>query len=696
MAFLELRNITKIYQNSSGITQKALSDFSIIFPNSGLVGILGESGSGKSTIINLIALLDSPTSGDILLDGQSITKWSDKKKDEYRNKTIGVIFQHYNLLEEETALFNVMLPMLISGQKHSSAKEDSFTLLEGINFPKDLYKKRCADLSGGEKQRVGILRSLINNPQIILADEPTGALDGKNAIEITGILKQASRKKLVILISHNEELVSQYADRIITISDGKCVNNKIYREENNGLPFSRQRKSKNKHWMRPIIKTNFLKGLKRNLIGCFALTVSLIFCFLIIGFSSGSDQVVAKETLKQLDYGCLTLCNEITKKVEGSPLSIVKQSRPDKNDILRNTFLRQFFFLEENLDALTSGITIQHKNQHYREVVYCPIYSFEPESINSKLLAIGETPKIDSLANVIINDKCAKEMRCKVNDSIHLTMEYEYIYYTEDEHDPAIHNYWKHDFDAIVSAIVDELDFLETPKVYYSYVALQDLAQTTFLTDLSQHYGYDISWLDLISNCSNSDAISSYNYRLFLKDARQMDKIPLINEKIDSPLSISSGALEVSEALFSLIDASTMGMEIFLVLCFGGASLILGIISFSNFTLDKKKVAILRSLGARKNDILDIYGEQCLDVGLIGVLISFVLSPLFALIANRILFQITSFHDLVQIPLVDFFGVPFLLPLAVIILTILLCFLVTWIPITFSGKISLKQELSDE
>jgi ABC-type lipoprotein release transport system permease subunit len=343
-----------------------------------------------------------------------------------------------------------------------------------------------------------------------------------------------------------------------------------------------------------------------------------------------------------------------------------------------------------------SGITIQHKNQHYREVVYCPIYSFEPESINSKLLAIGETPKIDSLANVIINDKCAKEMRCKVNDSIHLTMEYEYIYYTEDEHDPAIHNYWKHDFDAIVSAIVDELDFLETPKVYYSYVALQDLAQTTFLTDLSQHYGYDISWLDLISNCSNSDAISSYNYRLFLKDARQMDKIPLINEKIDSPLSISSGALEVSEALFSLIDASTMGMEIFLVLCFGGASLILGIISFSNFTLDKKKVAILRSLGARKNDILDIYGEQCLDVGLIGVLISFVLSPLFALIANRILFQITSFHDLVQIPLVDFFGVPFLLPLAVIILTILLCFLVTWIPITFSGKISLKQELSDE
>ena len=104
----------------------------------------------------------------------------------------------------------------------------------------------------------------------------------------------------------------------------------------------------------------------------------------------------------------------------------------------------------------------------------------------------------------------------------------------------------------------------------------------------------------------------------------------------------------------------------------------------------------MRSLGARKNDILDIYGEQCLDVGLIGVLISFVLSPLFALIANRILFQITSFHDLVQIPLVDFFGVPFLLPLAVIILTILLCFLVTWIPITFSGKISLKQELSDE
>lgn len=697
MAFLELRNLSKIYQNDKGIAQKALSDFSVIFPSSGLVCIYGKSGSGKSTILNLIGLLDTPTSGEILLENHSITKWNEKKKNFFLNRDVGIIFQHYYLLEEETVLLNIMLPMLIQGSKFSSAKEDAIILLKGLNFPENLYGKKCADLSGGEKQRVAILRSIINNPKILLADEPTGALDEKNAHLVMEIIKKASRNRLVILISHNEELINEFADRIITIEDGKLQSNKIIKEENNGLPFIKNsKKSKHCSWTSILAKTNLKKGLKRNLLGSCALLVSLTFSLLISGFSYGTNQVLNKETLNQFDYGCLTICKETTKKIEGSPLSIVQQMRPSQDEMKNADSIKKFFFIENNLDSLTNGVTVAYDKKKLENCMYCPVYSFDENIVDKNLITRGTIPKTDNRFEVIINDKCADMLNGEIVNQLHLSMNYEYCYYTQDEQDPIIIDNWTYEFDVSIAAVVNELGFLSTPKIYYSYVALQEFAMNAIMTNRSAYEGFDFSWFDLVNNSPNNDQVSSYSYRLFLKNINDKEKMEQLISNVGEPLSIYSGALTISEALFSLVNAATIGMEFFLIFALIGTSLIIGIISFSNFTLDKRKIAILRSLGSSQSDILEIYATESLVLASTSVVGALALSPLVSYLSNWILFTFTNFSNLIQIPFSSFLGIPLFLPILILLLTILLCFISIYIPLLFSKKICLKEELSDD
>ncbi|HNX16379.1 MAG TPA: ATP-binding cassette domain-containing protein [Bacilli bacterium] len=697
MAFLELCNLSKLYRNEQGIACEALKNFSLMLPSSSLVCIFGKSGSGKSTILNLIGLLDTPSSGNMYLNNQSIHQWNEKKKNAFRNKDVGIIFQHYNLLEEETVLFNIMLPMLIGGGKISSAKQDAIILLEGIRFPKELYDKKCRDLSGGEKQRVAVLRALINNPKIVLADEPTGALDEKNALLVMDIIKNASRNKLVILISHNEELIKQYADRIITIQDGRLISNKISREENNGAPFSKNKKTvKKTPWARKLVKTNLLKRIKMNLLATASLCICLIFSMLIIGFSFGSEKVLNSESQKQFDYGSLTLYKEITKKIENSPLSIAQQLRPNQEEMNSVSYLKKNYHVEENLDAIANQAVFSRDEETIKSALYCPVYSFDSAHIDTSLIISGNLPKKDLLYEAFINQKCAELFDGEIPKSLHLSMNYEYRYYTGDEQNPVIIDTLKVEEEISIVGIVEEMNFLSSPKIYYSYLALQELCADAIMSNRSIYEGYDISWLDLVSSSSSDSAISSYSYRLFLKDIRNISKIPDDISSLDSLLKIDCQALTISQTLFNLVDVSTKGMELFLLLALIGTSLIIGIISFSNYTHDKKKIAILRSLGSSQNEILNIYGEESLIIGIASLISSLILAPIFSIIANWIIMKITSFNHFIQIPFISFLNIPFGLPLLFLICTVFLCLISTFVPLLFSRKISLKEELADE
>ncbi len=222
---IELHSVTRSYQLETKV-HNALNNFSYLFPSKGLIGVIGKSGSGKSTLLNMMALLDKPTGGQISFNGEDVKRWKEKRKRKYRQTDIGMIFQHYNLIENETVLYNIMLPSFIRGDKYKEAENKAKKLLNDISFKKELYEQKVCHLSGGEKQRVAILRALINDPKVIFADEPTGALDSRNSLLIMKNLKKISENKLVIIVSHNLSLIKDFADKIISLKDGKLYEEK--------------------------------------------------------------------------------------------------------------------------------------------------------------------------------------------------------------------------------------------------------------------------------------------------------------------------------------------------------------------------------------------------------------------------------------------------------------------------------------
>jgi len=230
---LELRNIRKAYV-TAGFTQVALDDVSVAFRDNEFVAVLGASGSGKTTMLNILGGLDHADSGDIVINGISTKDYTDKDWDTYRNHRIGFIFQSYNLIPHQTVLSNVELALTLAGIDRAARKERARAALERVGLG-DHVNKRPAQLSGGQMQRVAIARALVNDPDIVLADEPTGALDTETGIQVMDLLKEIADERLVIMVTHNPELAEQYATRIVRLQDGHIIDdtNPILRELDN-------------------------------------------------------------------------------------------------------------------------------------------------------------------------------------------------------------------------------------------------------------------------------------------------------------------------------------------------------------------------------------------------------------------------------------------------------------------------------
>ena len=218
---LELKNIVKKY-NTGGSEVEVLKSVNIHFRENEFVSILGASGSGKTTLLNIIGGLDKYTSGDMALMGRSTKEFKDRDWDGYRNGTIGFVFQSYNLISHLSVIENVKLALSISGQSNAENDEKARKVLEDVGLAEHLYKKPN-QLSGGQMQRVAIARALVTDPKIILADEPTGALDSSTSAQIMDLIKEISKDKLVIMVTHNAEIAEKYSDRIVRLSDGVVI-----------------------------------------------------------------------------------------------------------------------------------------------------------------------------------------------------------------------------------------------------------------------------------------------------------------------------------------------------------------------------------------------------------------------------------------------------------------------------------------
>ena len=211
---LQITDICKLYKTGNFI-QKALNHVSLNLRDNEFVSILGPSGSGKTTLLNIIGGLDRYDSGDLIINGISTKKYKDRDWDSYRNHTIGFVFQSYNLIPHQTILSNVELALTISGVSKAQRREKAIDALTKVGLGQQIHKKPN-QLSGGQMQRVAIARALVNDPNILLADEPTGALDSETSIQVMDLLKEVAKDRLVVMVTHNPKLAKEYATRIVT------------------------------------------------------------------------------------------------------------------------------------------------------------------------------------------------------------------------------------------------------------------------------------------------------------------------------------------------------------------------------------------------------------------------------------------------------------------------------------------------
>ena len=292
---LQLNHIKKEYKTGD-LVQKALDDVSLNLRDNEFVAILGPSGSGKTTLLNVIGGLDRYDSGDLIINGISTKKYTDRDWDSYRNHTIGFVFQSYNLIPHQTVLSNVELALTISGISGAERRSRATKALEQVGLGDQLHK-HPSEMSGGQMQRVAIARALVNNPDILLADEPTGALDSDTSIQVMELLKEVAKDRLVVMVTHNPELAEQYATRIVRLRDGVIQSDTAPFTPDDSAQVPPVHKNLGRSSMSPLTAlalsfNNLLTKKTRTLLTAFAGSIGIIGIALILSLSAGVSNYI--------------------------------------------------------------------------------------------------------------------------------------------------------------------------------------------------------------------------------------------------------------------------------------------------------------------------------------------------------------------------------------------------------------------
>ena len=399
---LQLQHISKVYHTGNQEFH-ALKDISIRFRENEFVSILGQSGSGKTTLLNIIGGLDQYTSGDLLIQGKSTKQFKDRDWDSYRNHTIGFVFQSYNLIGHQTALSNVEIAMTLSGVSKAERKKRAIEALERVGLKDHLYKKPN-QMSGGQMQRIAIARALVNNPKVVLADEPTGALDSETSVQIMELLKDIAKERLVIMVTHNPELAKTYSTRIVQVLDGNILSDSNPYEpteetKQGDIQFTKTKMS----FMTALALSfnNLLTKKGRTFLTAFAGSIGIIGIALILALSNGvSDYVkkVQEDTLVSLP---LTISEQNQSNLLATSPDLSDKPYKDNNELGVNTVLTNLLkkqigkndiasfkaYLDEHASEvakLTKDIRYQYNLQPY---IYASDTSNGPKSILPSNLA---------------------------------------------------------------------------------------------------------------------------------------------------------------------------------------------------------------------------------------------------------------------------------------------------------------------
>ena len=371
---LQLKNITKNYLSGDNEVQ-ALKGIDIEFRESEFVSILGQSGCGKTTLLNIIGGLDRYTSGDLIINGKTTKEFKDKDWDTYRNHSVGFVFQSYNLIPHQTVLANVELALTISGVGKAERRKRAIEALQKVGLG-DQINKKPNQMSGGQMQRVAIARALVNDPDILLADEPTGALDSKTSVQVMEILKEISKDRLIIMVTHNPELAEKYSSRIVKLLDGKIIDDSNpYKSSEEDVKKSKDKKDKSgKASMKfttavRLSLNNLMTKKGRTFLTSFAGSIGIIGIALILSLSHGMQSYinrVEEDTLSSYPLTIQEASIDVTSMLEAMMGNGEKEehndnkiySRPIVNNILETVSTKlQTNNLEEFKKYLESGDT---------------------------------------------------------------------------------------------------------------------------------------------------------------------------------------------------------------------------------------------------------------------------------------------------------------------------------------------------
>lgn len=680
---LTLKNIKKIYEQSD---EAVLDDINLTFNRDEFVSILGCSGAGKSTLLNIIGGLDCKTSGKLLINGKDIYKYSDSNLDYYRKNNVGFIFQNYNLIEHLTVYENVMLPLLLTNYKNKHKRV--LKMLDKVGL-KDKKDSKICDLSGGQKQRVAISRALINNPDIILADEPTGALDYKTGYEIMNLIKKLSKNKLVIMVTHNKVLAKKYSSRIIYLDKGRVISD-TNPSKKKKIYFNMKYNGRNlsiKNALLYSIKT--IKAKRKSfLLTSLASSIGLILVALIISVSNGLKKemnLYEKNVLSSVPIIIPSVKTKISNKSKMPKNKLYSYDYKEESKInpINDDFIKyinkmktklscdinysrnlKFNILTEDYNLLDNVEFSQMPSIKYIKKNYTLLAGSYPKNKNELMLVADQKNRIDKNildalkfnGDVNVSDIFKKKMKLIFNDDFYIKKDNVYFINKNFE------NVYK-EKNNVALKIVGIIRLIKDEEESYKNDLANEKSSLAYLSNLAD---------DVINKNINSDIISDINKNDnimveginraegVLKKKLGGDKTPDLiyiypkdytsknliikyinkynkNKKESKKVTYINYSKKNIDASKQMINIISMVLILFSSISLICTSIMIGIITYISVNNRTKEIGILRSIGASKKEVAMIFLSEVLITGASSGVIGIFISNILLFLGNIIL-----------------------------------------------------------
>ena len=691
---LEVKNVSKIYRTDE-VELKALDNVSINLRRNEFVSILGPSGSGKTTLLNIIGGLDHYTSGDLVIDGVSTKNYKDRNWDAYRNHKVGFIFQSYNLISHQSVLANVELALTLSGVSASERRRRAEKVLKEVGLGAHM-KKLPRQLSGGQMQRVAIARALVNNPSIILADEPTGALDSKTSVQIMDLLKEIAKDKLVVMVTHNPDLAKQYSTRIINVKDGRIVGDTKPFDGKNEETSSEKTKYTSMSLMTALSlsKNNLMTKRGRTFLTAIAGSIGIIGIALILALANGVNKYVGDiaglgsipspitvdKAYLQSDSISIANVKEDTSNATGeivaeddikSNFSVSKQGQMRFNDTkgLKNYIEENSEEVENMTDAIVYDYDVEvnvYNKDKNGEIIQVNPFDSNPLSAIFSNDKVGAEVKIKDFLTSSMKEfisetpyeilsgsfpKADNELVLVVNTDKKFNLSSAYTLNLADRTklDTFIYNI-NHNIELVSGNVGFSYEDIigKTYRVSLNDEAYDDafevkvvgVAKAKKKDDDSGFLAYTHGLVEKILKASGGDIETPEKISIYPKtenDKKQVTAfIDKYNENKETKIYYQDATAEMIKTIKDVVNMLSYVLIGFVAISLVVSSIMIGIITYISVLERTKEIGILRAIGASKKDVTRVFRAETIIEGFVAGVLGVLTSTLLCALINVI------------------------------------------------------------